>query len=968
MKGSIYKEIIRLIPDIFILKSDIKINKEIKNIEKKIIKDLENIYKNSELSIERKYYISIPLFVFNNFYNLAFNYNSNKDDFSYDDMVLFYLTINEKKKLEDLMKSIVYCFPKYTDDYYNYFILRELTNTLIVSLINLDNNNYYYGSFKEYKNIIMKIIKKMKISLYDQEILFEVLKKIEDNNINFLLDKLKEIMKYLDDKIESKNEFYFSCLTLTIIIIINIFSEQNIFLKDKNITDILNELFRELYTFMFSILNIKDIWKKPYLKKLLIYLLTPFGITPIPSQTKLFSLYKNIPCFVINKNSFIFFEEIKEKKIFDKKTYDNIKYFDSELNNYIISYDDAINLFRNLISGFMLKYYNEQYNYIDYPLIYIMNDKIKSKYDEKNKKDMPLYFNLIFYINTTTQEYKGKIFDTQYIINTGKRTINNNVLIDYKKSSIVFDIDHYLLSLFYYDINEQDILLKTYLKYFEGIKDNKDFMGKTYALCLLFAEIFKSFNYFKKISFIYEITNIEDMKKKVNIIKIFEYFSNKDKNKFYLKSNNTIFNFDKKNEDTFIKPSLMTSIIFLKRAFPYVLILMNEIYNLKNVNIYDFNNKLVDYNSLEEILFYDDEEEDVYFHAEDDYKQYKLEFIENFFNLLYYTLDEIVLASNKNYCVYDFSYDMEFERIEKDKKLQILYDFKEFENEKNEKEKDKLKNEIMDSHFEQNYLDCFSRKNEWLLVKYMEKKIIESIYIKKEDSQDSDSFSDDDFEDIEIGKEKEKEKYEFQNSDKTKMKAKASELLNKLSINWNFTFIEYNLFLIYISLKEFLKNFIENDANEIKREYVVYSYEKEKKDNLFNITTNLNKFINEYQERDFFYLLKELVFKYYCNNIESHEHKFVWISNSNVKKINFIEPEIQLDINKLNFIKENKFETFRDKPSTYSYPTCAKKGIVYEEIPKEIQSFIFNNYSQRNNEKYFNDFNHTHNHILILEE
>ena len=68
----------------------------------------------------------------------------------------------------------------------------------------------------------------------------------------------------------------------------------------------------------------------------------------------------------------------------------------------------------------------------------------------------------------------------------------------------------------------------------------------------------------------------------------------------------------------------MTSIILLKRAFPYVLIFMNEIYNLKNVNIYDFNNKLVDYNSLEEILFYDDEEEDVYFHAEDDYKQYKL--------------------------------------------------------------------------------------------------------------------------------------------------------------------------------------------------------------------------------------------------------------------------------------------------------------------------------------------------------
>ena len=164
LKGSIYKEIIRLLPDIFILKSEIKINKEIKNIEKNIIKNLENIYKNSELSLERKYYISIPLFIFNNFYNLAFNYNKNKDDFSFDDMLLFYLTINEKNKVEDMMKS-VYCFPKYTNDYYNYFILRQLSNSLIISLNNLGAyNNYYYNDFKESKNKFLKYIKKMKIS------------------------------------------------------------------------------------------------------------------------------------------------------------------------------------------------------------------------------------------------------------------------------------------------------------------------------------------------------------------------------------------------------------------------------------------------------------------------------------------------------------------------------------------------------------------------------------------------------------------------------------------------------------------------------------------------------------------------------------------------------------------------------------------------------------------------------------
>ena len=75
-------------------------------------------------------------------------------------------------------------------------------------------------------------------------------------------------------------------------------------------------------------------------------------------------------------------------------------------------------------------------------------------------------------------------------------------------------------------------------------------------------------------------------------------------------------NDDKNNEDSFIKPSLMTSIILLKRALPYVLIYMNDMNELlkddDKIKIYDFKNKLADYDSLDDIEFIDEKDENQY--------------------------------------------------------------------------------------------------------------------------------------------------------------------------------------------------------------------------------------------------------------------------------------------------------------------------------------------------------------------
>ena len=391
-----------------------------------------------------------------------------------------------------------------------------------------------------------------------------------------------------------------------------------------------------------------------------------------------------------------------------------------------------------------------------------MNERVKSKYNKESTKNMPLYFNLIFYINAINQElYNDNCFDSNYIIKVGRKTISKNVLLNYEMDNFLFDIEHYLLSVFYYDVNENDKLLYTYLKFFEPKYKDKYFKGKLIALCLLFAEKFKSFTYFKNISILSEVVNQEELNNEVNIIQIFEYFSNKHKNKFFLKENNNIFDQDKDNEGTFIKPSLMTSIIFHKIALPYVLLFINEKYKIDKIKIYDFNNNIVDYNSLDEINYVGEGEvefidENLNDHSYNNYikkefNQQKLEFIDNYFKLLNYALDEIVLASNKNYCVYNFSDEIEFEEILESKKLRIEYDIKEYERIKNKDEKDILRREILDLHFN-NFQNCYSRKNEWLLVKYMERKINEFILSLNKKYDDSEEYDTDFFLDNEIEK------------------------------------------------------------------------------------------------------------------------------------------------------------------------------------------------------------------------
>ena len=999
LKGALYKEIVRLIPDIYILKNinlDKNLKFTMKNIECSIIKDLKKIYINAELTLEEEKKISIPLLIFNNYFNLGINYNSNGQYFSHNEMLLYYLTINNKNKIKELFNNI-YSIPNYTNDYYNYYLLRDSIKLIINTYFEKNRNNEEEIIGHEIpKSLIQENIEKMNISFKDKELLKEILEL--KNNIKFPINKLRELTDYFNGKVEYKNSFNLDCINITKILIDILVLNKTLYLRDNNITYYLNELFKSFYYFIFSILKIKDIWKMPQLKKMLIYLLTPLDIIPIPNETKIFKLYNNFPCFILSKNSFVFFSKIKENNIFCDKFYNNLKFFDTELNYYIISYDNAIDLFRDLVSRFLMKFYHLKYNIIEYPIIYLMNDKVESTYDKNINMKMPLYFNILFYINTISQKLFSNSFDSQYIIDVSKKTVSKNALINYKKNLILFDIDHYLLSLFYYGVKEKDILLKTYLKYFEPKIENKDFTGKTIALCLLFAEIFKSFKYFKDISFLKGILSEKEFNENINIIKIFEYFSNINKNKFYLKENNIILNVDKNNEDSFIKPSLITSIILLKRALPYVLIYMNDMNELlkddDKIKIYDFNNKLVDYDSLDDIEFIDEKDENQYnnediiyensndnFYNNNNYKPIKQEFIENFFKLLNYTLDEIVFSSNKNYCVYDISGDIEFEKIQKNKFLSKMYNIKEYCQENDPNKKEILKERILNKYFNNNFLNCYSRKNEWLLVRYIRehisgKKPFQYEYNFNYDDEDEDYEDDDENEDK---KEDINSKYGNNNlqNKAIKNKEKINELINKLSINWNFTFIEYNLFLIYITLNEF-------EANIKSEKKFLFSQSSKKENNIYTLENNfdsytlLKNFIREYENRDFFYLLKELILDYNVLDIQEQNHKFIWISKLN-KKIEFIKPDVEkiVKLNKkdenkskyeeeIEFEQEDEFDEFNvDKKSNIDFPQCVEKEIVYEGIPKQIKSFIFDNYSQKEEEKYLTNFNYIYNHIEL---
>ena len=471
-KSSIFKEVIRLIPEFYILKSNNTIKSKIKT--SKIIDVLKIIYRNAELSLTEETEFSIPLLVFNNYYNLSFKYNSNNAYFSNSDIFLYYLTTNDKKRVYEYLNNRNYEMPEYAFEFYNYFILRDLINSIINNYYGYNHNNKEFNG----ELFIKTNVEKMKTSAENKNKLIDIFQsKINFDYLSNILVQLTQLFNQKEKEKMPNDKKYLDSISVTIMLIYVVIINKRFYLEDHDITNYLNELFRKFYDFIFSLLNYKNIWSQPHLKKIVINLLTPFGLTPIPKESKLFKLYNNFPCFVLNKNSFIFLKEIQEKKIFNDNYYSKLKYFESELDNYIVSYDDAINLLRNLISQLLLKLYYQKYDIIEYPIIPIMNEKVVSKFNKNKEKEMPLYFNLLFYICTISQEENE--FDSKYISNVGKTMISIKPLINYNKFSYLFDIEHYLLSLFYYDLTEKDILLKTYLYYFEPKFIDKNFLGKT---------------------------------------------------------------------------------------------------------------------------------------------------------------------------------------------------------------------------------------------------------------------------------------------------------------------------------------------------------------------------------------------------------------------------------------------------------------------------------------------------------
>ena len=279
---------------------------------------------------------------------------------------------------------------------------------------------------------------------------------------------------------------------------------------------------------------------------------------------------------------------------------------------------------------------------------------------------------------------------------------------------------------------------------------------------------------------------------------------------------------------------------------------------------------------------------------------------------------------------------------------------------KNKDEKDILRREILDLHFN-NFQNCYSRKNEWLLVKYMERKINEFILSLNKKYDDSEEYDND----FSLDNEIEKKMNNFSDKDIKSLKDKVILFLEKLKINWNFTFIEYNIFLIYITLKEITEinneiytdyfHLLKNDINSLKIMNI-------------NIPHLLCTFINEYKKRDFFYLLRKFIVKYKIEEIENTKHTFIWLSTANKGRIK-IEPEKEIEFEKIKFQKDNIFKSDLEQKSNseFFYPICSQKGIVYEGISHQIQSFIFKNYSKKEEENYFNDFNYIYNHISIFD-
>ena len=608
VKEHILKEIIRIMPEIYYYKSkQFKNNSDnIKDLMKLMKKTNDKIYNSiinitkifiykADLINEKIYKIIYPLFYINNFYDITIviRNNFNKDNFgniNNNDDLLINLTLNNINKPYEMQKQRILTNFNYLIYYLNYK-LRYCLTIFIKSGKNIFENEEIFITYKSQFNRLIQLVNDIKNQNYQN------IHKINIRDLNKLIDYYKA--KDKNNIIINKNNIseFIDLLDITSYISLLLFQIYiDNYSTDNNYNNLIENNSSDIYSILFILYKFSLIFNEnnntiSYHKKILIFsLFNIFSICPFPNIPE-FSIYNNINCCIMNKFSILFSDSFEGAHFDVFKDKNNIVLFDTNGNNLLMKNNILYQLFMIILSNYVNLLFKKNENKIVIP-----QDPFKPNYKFIQKETF--YHEIMYYsdfLNYKISQNKENKNNNEYISLNGfweimiEKCINDfNGFKTYypfkSKNNYSFSLYNYLIGFFFNSISSPQVLLSFIKEYNDRISFYKYRKGDIY-----YNEIYILFNFIK---IYFTKVNLDKYKNDLAFkeLKISSNNINLDFSELL-----NIFRCIQEN-----RPSLIVSMLFLRRLLPNILYYISEgtgiktmIYFYENETLFDNGTKLL---------------------------------------------------------------------------------------------------------------------------------------------------------------------------------------------------------------------------------------------------------------------------------------------------------------------------------------------------------------------------------------
>ena len=317
----------------------------------------------------------------------------------------------------------------------------------------------YFSWFKYYitKNFKNKDLEAFNIFPRIKNILMIALeKKLSENvDISFNIEDIKKLNIYLQKKEYDsfnviKEMIEIGCEISLKFMVLNI-QECEIQIFEEDVTKQTYEFFKELYKLINNVLSYSKKNSNENNKEIIVYsLFTCIGVLPLPNfDFKLFDIFSKLNFSILNSfNLLSNFYTNYPQLIAIKKNFEGI--FDNEGNNLIINQEDIFNIFSYFLRIPLKNFYEKIYENLEYPLDYFNkeNDKSFCQY---------YYFPISYYYYYVIDEFSER---TEEIYTQNTNLFKSIYIYPFDYENDTFNLYQYILSLFFYEINNPKSLIR----------------------------------------------------------------------------------------------------------------------------------------------------------------------------------------------------------------------------------------------------------------------------------------------------------------------------------------------------------------------------------------------------------------------------------------------------------------------------------------------------------------------------